>query len=87
MENGLQRGLRCYINRQVDKARYSGQGCSSRDRIKIYFGSKNNKYFANRFNVWNKGRGGIGKEDDSQVFVLSKWVEPSYDTLSRFLCH
>lgn len=38
MENGLQRGLRCYISRQVDKARYSGQGCSSRDRIKIYFG-------------------------------------------------
>lgn len=61
----------------VGKAREAGglvQSGNSGDRVKIYFGSKNNKYFADRFIAWNKG-GGI--KDDSQVLVLSKWVEPS----------
>ena len=49
----------------------------------MYFGSKNNKEFADRFNVWKKG-GGI--KDDLQAHVLNKWVESFQDTVRKFLC-
>lgn len=35
----------------------SVQGGSSGDGVKTYFGSKNNKQFADRFNVWERGGG------------------------------
>ena len=71
---------------EKDQAKDAGglvQGGSSGGGVKMYFGSKNNKEFADRFNVWKKG-GGI--KDDLQAHVLNKWVESFQDTVRKFLC-
>jgi len=62
----------------------SVQGGSSGDGVKTYFGSKNNKQFADRFNVWERG-GGI--KYDFQVRVLNEWVKSFQDTVRKFLCN
>lgn len=77
MENGPQRTSILYQQPRPPHTGGLAQGGSSRAGGKIQFGRKN-KCFAEGFSVWNGGRGGI--KDDSWVFVLSKWVEPSQGT-------
>ena len=69
----------------VGKAKDAGglvQGGSSGNGVKMYFGSKNNKQVADRFNVCKKR----GIKDDFQVHVLNKWVKSFQDTVRKFLC-